>query len=374
MPARRRHLRMKTRCFGFGWMLLGALFLLPSRGYAQDRQGIVEALRTRQREFDRVRIDFHWLQCRAFLKDDPFDRANWHLDPDSSIRFECSMSIVRPDFRFALSGPLANQHDTVHAWIDGERTVRQLDPDGSWSVFVDDNRWAVHGPVPYLTPFEMQLCDVQLSLLEMLEAGGLDVERQMDDEVVLAGHPTGEPSRTEWEVRARLDPQRGYLPLELRADIDFKNGKHIYWTVKTLDSIPIGNIHIISEAILALNSSTDRKRWQIYHYKVTDAVRDKALDKQQLAVRIPNKNTKFMDSTKGYIRFTDARGKVTREKQLTREEMAERQLSLEKTREMEVVQYEQLRKRGRAFYAIVAGSACVVLGVAGIWVWRLRCR
>ena len=169
------------------------LLLSVTLSFAQDTDALLSSLRSRADAFDRVRVEYDWLQCRADKGDDPFDPENWHLDSGSSVRYTCVMSLLRPNLRFESSSRLPGESDTVRTWIDGKRSVRSWQDDNIWGVYVDDNRWAIHGPIPYLTPFEMQLCDVQHSLLEMVEAGGLTIDRWTDQEVILEGTPASPP-------------------------------------------------------------------------------------------------------------------------------------------------------------------------------------
>lgn len=356
------------------WVLVACLVTAGRASGGQDERRLGAALRERASCFDRVRVEFDWVEAQAPKKADPFDPSNWYVDAPAPLVRKCSIWLARPAFRFWRSSPVPGEDESVQTWIDGKRTSFRLERDGRWSVYIDDNRWAIHGVIPYLTPFEMQVCDVQMSLLEMLEAGGLEIERWTDDEVVLAGYPTAQPHECDWKVRAVLDPRAGFLPLELRADIDFKNRKHIYWTVRTLDSVPVGDIRIMSEAIFALDTSPLPKRWQIYHYRLTDVVRDDSLDKEKLGIRVPRENLDYNDTTRGYSYSTDARGRIIREKQLTPEEMAERERALAEARRQQMLALQQREKRRHSFSAIVYGSVAVVVAVAGLWLWRYRAR
>jgi hypothetical protein len=357
-------------------VLLGILSARP--GLAQhDESEILEALRARSSQFDQVHIDFEWLQCRAWLKDDPFDPETWHLDAGSSVLRECSISIVRPHFRLHVRSPIAGEDDTVKTWIDGQRTSVHRSPEGRHSVYIDDDgRWPLCGPIPYFTPFELQTCDVQESLLEMLEAGALHVEHSSGEEVILAGYPTTDPAPVQWEIRAVLDPRRGYVPVELHADIEYGwRRPHIHWTVGTTKTVPLRDIEIIGEAVLALDTSADPERWQIYQYRLTGLRCDDALVKKELAVTIPRKNTWLIDATKGYIRETDEQGRTIGEKQLSASEMVRRREARARSRQIRGDAAVEMRDRRAAFSVIVPASlGAVVVVVGGIWLWWRRRR
>ncbi len=332
---------------------------------------IQSALRARYSALDHLKVDFTWALYSAAVGKDPFDAADWR---PNDINMACEMWIVRPDFRWRRTRDVPYDRDTTCTWIDGRMTMKSLGSDGTWSVTIDRGRWEIHGPMPVLTPFEMQVCDVQQSILELVEGGGCTVEERTPERVVLAGRPIrddGQPSV--WSVRLTLDPQRGWVPreLEARAPRPEAANHEIVWKVRVIATSPVDGVYAIREAVLALDNGAS-KDWNIYHFLASRVGRDDTLSKAELAVEVPQANCKLLDRTTGLVRFTDEKGAVVFEQVKSPEQVREDQQRLGETMALANESRSAMAWRQRAFRAVVGLSAGAVLVTAGVWMWRRR--
>ncbi len=373
---------MNRRSFGalpsewLTFLLLSAWLARPP-ALAFDIEAVRTGLRAREQALDRIKVTYTWDPRRVPLKRDPFDPNNWIHEPNWAKQmgplYQCEMWIVRPHFRWYRSSALSFDREQLSTWIDGVTQTRCFSlEDRSWSVVIDDDRWRLFGPAPVLTPFEMQVCDIQDSLLQLLDRDELRVESETGDRVVLAGSPTINGQATPWTVRASLDPSRGWLPLELHAEVPHgaRSKKKIDWTVRTIDSIPVRGAHAIREMIFALNNQLDDKGWQIYHFVASSITADDSLSKDDLRVEIPTENLKLLDENSGLQRFTDDEGRVIHQEVKTPEQ---RERELQAVRQSFAMGQEarQVRStRQYAFYGVASAAGFVTVLAAGVWWWR----
>lgn len=344
------------------------LFQTASVG-GQDLAAAGAGLRARERALDRLRVSFDWVLVRPGPEADPFDSRNW----SGGWTWRCEMWLVRPHFRWHYAlitrSPYGFDRDVYKTWIDGKTMSRNLDPEGTWSVIIDRDRRQLHGPMPILTPFEMQFFDIQDNLRELLERGEVTVSESGGARVVL----TGKRKTDDWRVRATLDPGRGWLPIEYHAEQPYVYAdgvpRKIDWTMRTLQSSEVAaGIHLVTEAIIVLNNGID-PRWQVYHFTATHVERDEALSKNDLAVPIPRENLRFLDRTTGHSLDTDPRGEVIDEFWKTPEQMEREQQLIAETVLREAEAFNLRLSRPRAFAVIVAGAA-LAAAVAGAYAWR----
>jgi hypothetical protein len=360
---------------------LGALWFLacivcrPAR--AHDQESVRAALRARAQAVDHIKVTYTWDPRRLPLDNDPFDPNNWLQEPNWAHErgplYQCEFWLVRPDFRWHRTSALPYDRDEIATWIDGESQTRCFSPtDATCSVVIDSDRWKLHGPIPVLTPFELQICDVQDSILQLLERDELQIENENPDRVVLTGHPTQGSKPTLWTVRATLDPSREWLPVEVYAETPHSVGspKKIRWTVRTIDSLPVRGVHAIREAIIALdNGGLDKLGWQIYHYVASSIVADDTLTTEDLRVEIPAKNLKYLNRVTGLERQTDERGEATFEHVRTPEEAEEIQRAIAMSAAMGDEARKITGQRQRMFYWLVSSAAAATITAAGVWLW-----
>lgn len=346
-----------------------AIVLLATVGsvVGQEYEEVRKGLRARERQLSHLYVEFDWLGCPAPRCKDPFDPSNWQTGGDRVLRFSYRVWLARPDLKLEIRDLHDPGRDETKNWVNGRGVWKVRDGDEPWSVSIDDNRLLLTGPVPFLTPLEMQIFDHKTSLVELVEEGKLQIESQTDETVVLAGWPGY--FRPSWHIQATLDRTRGLLPVELKSKT--KDGT-IHWTMKTIQSVGVADTHAIKEAIIALsNSMADRKHWQIYHYQARRVQADATLSKQELEIKIPQRNVNLVNEIAGFARQIDASGRVTVERHWSPEE---REKQLEAAARLAARQREEQAQRARMFKAIVGGSTILVLGVAGLWVWRQRSR
>jgi hypothetical protein len=343
------------------------------QGQAVEEANIEAALRARARHLDKLLVEFDWSECRAPIESNPFDRQNWELDEMAhTARYEAR--ILRPHYLLHFSSPF--HRDSSRNWVDGIRMSRGRNNDGTWSVARDRNRWLTVGGLPVLTALEMwQTFDIQQSILEMIERGELGVERTTPDEVVLSGDrvrqtPTVPPR---WTVRAVFDPARGMLPLRISAVLKMDGLDDLEWEMATVGSVPLAEVHAIEEAILVLtNPNVERKKWQVYHYKVKSIWRDEGLTKQRLQIEIPRANVTVIDEVDLFARETDGRGKVVSYEQWTPEERARQIEAMQNTYQRWTESQRTIARRQRVLAVIVTSAAALALITLAGWIWHRR--
>lgn len=354
-------------------VLLGvALHNPPARS---DDADVLARMRQRERALAKLYVEIDWLRFRVPIRKDPFDRANWNLK-DVYQRDE-RYWIVRPHFKRWGCGPSAGPGSAPrcgwHNWLNGKHHYYAQEPDGSYSVMINPTRWITHGPEPKLTPLEMQLFDEQRSLLEVMEQGGLRVEKEDEEEVVLVGtappRPDGQPSQS-WEIRAVLDPRRDLLPLEIHTELPVGKRGRIYWTMRTWDAVPVGGVFAIREAAISL--STPGQDWQLYHFFARTLRRDESLTRESLALEFPTRRIRLIDHTTGLIRNTDEQGNVIYEERVPLEELERRDQIIQQTAVQAALGRKAQRERQSTFLWMVAGCALLTIAAGGIAIWRRR--
>lgn len=348
---------------------------LASSAAAQSEAEVLAALRARERAADKLRVEFTWEACKADLAVDPFDKANWQRGIQHGFTFKCTFALLRPWFQWHYEGP--NNWDkfcTVN-WLDGQTVWLSLDEEmgSAWSYTVDKQRWEVHGPFPIPTPFEMTVCDVQESVADILARGEMRVESRSADRVTLVGHPTWQGLETLWTVRATYDPTRGWLPVEYKADMPRGRGnpKKIEWTMRTMRSVPVGGVHVISEAIFALSNGLD-PRWQIYHYLASSVTRDESLTKADLEIPMPTRKLRLLNRLTGEVRDTNDAGEIIYQYWKTPEEVIEDQEAIAKSAAMATEARAARVARREVFTWLVGGAAALAVAAGSLWLWQRR--
>ncbi len=170
-----------------------------------------------------------------------------------------------------------------------------------------------------------------------------------------------------------FDPQRGWLPMELHAQVprNDRTGKNITWTMRTARSRRVGGVDAIDEAVFAMsNGVTDI--WQIYHFVAKSMSRDDNLTKSALAIELPSHNVNLLDRTTGLVRYIDADGQVVHERVKTSQEIVDDQLAMAAAFIAQGESHRELMRRQRIMTIAVVSGAIVTLGAAGIWLWRRR--
>ncbi|MBU0617565.1 MAG: hypothetical protein KKI02_07595 [Planctomycetes bacterium] len=342
-------------------------------GQSVEEADIVAALRARTGHLDKLFVEFDWSECRAPIESDPFDRRNWELD-EMAHTAQYEARILRPHYLLRFSSPF--HRDVATNWVDDIRVSRGLNNDRTWSVTRDRDRWLTVGGLPVLTPLELwQTFDIQQSILEMIERGELALERATANEVVLSGDRVRRKSTMppRWSVRAVLDPSRGMLPLRISAVLEMDGIEDIEWEMATVGSVLLAEVHAIEEAILVLtNRNVNRKKWQVYHYKVKGIRRDDSLTKQRLQIDIPRANVTVIDEVDLFVRETNGRGQVVSYERWTSEERAQQIEAMQNTHDRWMESQGTIAQRQRVLAVILASAAAVALITLAGWVWHRR--
>jgi hypothetical protein len=336
-----------------------------------DDTAVGEGLRRRLAELDRLVLRFDWYECRAPLEKDPFDRSNWEADPFAHT-LEFTAWVLRPHLRVVYRGPFKQRHVEIN-WLDGIRTSKSFDEDDAqWDVQRDRNRYRFAGPIPWLTPLEMwQTFDMQESLLELLESGRLTAQDTSPGRVMLTGKHLYPPPRN-WRLTAELDVSRGYLPVEVVAELEVSGGG-ISWRMRTLEARSIGDGFAIDEAVVALsNTAVNREKWQIYHFKVRSMERLASMATSDIAIAVPATNVDLIDEINLVKRKVDAAGRVRHEKRYTESEWKQESEALAATARAAFDAQAVRRARRQALIPIVVGSVAAVVLVGSVWIWRRR--
>ena len=332
---------------------------------ARDTDDALHALGVRQQQLGPMYVEIDWMGCPAPRGADPFDSANWQTTGERVLRESYRVWLARPDLKVEVFQAHRPNETWVKNWINGQRFAKARRAGEPWSLSIDANRALVTGPVVFLTPLEMQLFDIPLSLFELAEAGKLHVESETPDSIVLAGDPAY--YRLPASLRATLDRTRGLMPLELR--LTEASGK-IDWTMRTVRSAPIGGTYAIQEAIIALsNSQVSPKYWQIYHFNARRIEARPMLTAKDLEIEMPTADFQLVDYIHGLVRVVDASGRVVHEEQRSPEEM---QAAIEAYARARYTKEQEETRRTTAFWVIVASSVVVVALIAGFWLWRQR--
>lgn len=362
--------RLTPRWVKFTAVLYLAAFPISSAG-AQDQDAISRRLDERAAKFDKVQIEFLWTACRAPLNSDPFEKSRWILDGNSSARFEGTLWLSRPHFRLRLRGGPDQSTDETHTWIDGVHMSKSTRAGEPWSVIVDRDRYRVTGPMPLLTPFELQLCDIQESLADLVRRKEVAVRESSTSGIRLEGKPTMDGKPTPFTVRAELDPARHYVMTHL--ELVFAAPQATFeWEVRPLRFLPVRGVNLIEEAVFALRPA-DGSAWQIYHYVVASARVDESLNAATLAIEVPQKNLRLLDRISGEVRFTDESGQVIRQAHKTQEEIQQDRATLAATF-ANAQESKQLLARRRSAMYLIAGFAIASVIVTGILAWYVRRR
>jgi len=343
-------------------------------GLGRPEERVIQAIQGRLEATGKLYVEFQWYQCWAPRKSDPFDSRGWlHADePEGTVyNLDCRLWLVRPDLKFHLRGPLTWNRDITQSWVDGLRTSKSLQDGGAWSVVIDEERWNLFGPVPFLTLVEVEIFDIRQSLLELLQAGHVHVETESADAVRLSGKLPHEGGALPWVVRASLDPSRGCLPTELEAEAAIPNRRGtIRWHMKAIRSVPVNDTHAPAEAIIALGAPQEPDRYLIYHYRAITVEGRPGLSKSDLTFQIPERNVTIVDEVNLYTRSISAEGKVYNEEKWTREQR-DRDLALIRQSFTDSLGAKAiLASRQRMFSLMVIGCGVTVVALVGAWVWR----
>lgn len=353
-------------------VLLAVSAAIPSAVADIGLAQVMQQLRERRAALDRIEIDFDWRRCQASRKDDPYAPQNWRKE--GNHLFSCQMRLLYPHFQLDRRDVGERTSEAgIHAWIDGKLTSIHPQSDGRDGVLVYPQTFNVYKGMPLLTPMEMQVFDIQHSLVEIIEAGGFSARTSDDGLIVIDGLCALRPYH-EWQVTARLDPQRGLLPVELVAVLPIKNNtQKITWTQRTLASQPIGPVHAITEAITALfNEAVEMPEpvWQVYHCKVRRIERVPNLTKADLALQLPTRNFVLIDNVQGILREVDAQGATVYEEHRTAEDIR----LIEEAKLNAMHGAEELTRtaqaRARAFRYVLGGSVTLAVLVTGLLIWR----
>ena len=350
---------------------LGLLVILAALAAEAPGQNgdFARAFEARRARLTRVRVEYDWFQCKAPLKSDPYDRSNWieHEPGAFTIRFRAS--ILRPDFRLERRGEQAFNRDLKSSWIEGVSTTVNLDADGGHSVQVTPDRFNITGPLPLITPLELQTFDVQDSLFDLYKAGRLRRAAEMPTTVTLE---TAELGPVPWRIRAVLDKARDLAPRSINATLDVPGSGVIKWSMRVSGWHPVGETYVISDAIITLsNSAVDRREWQVYSYHATRIESVPQLSQHGLEISIPSRNVRITDEIRGYTRRVNSDGRVTYETQFTPEERKEQLQDIAKAWTLRAESARRLVVRRRIFIGILVSGAFGTLAMGG-WLWRRR--
>lgn len=359
--------------------LLCAAAALALPGFAQDAETLAADYRARLSALDRLRAEFDFSLYRASIGDDPFDPSKWYRGSDVEAPGSGIIRIARPNFQFQYRNETLAYKGTLKSWLNGRYISKYVDPNNEAHVLISRERRLVSGPLPILTPFELQSFDVQEAPIELLTAGALTVEARRGPVVILSGSPrlsTGEASA--WRLRLELDTSRHCLPLQMSATLAVTNPdgspRRIAWTMKTLSTLDVGGVPAIREAILAMDPGVPGVPWMIYHYLARSLVRDEGVTDASLNIEIPSRAVRLMDYTTGVSRMVNADGAVTHERLTTpqRMEAESREFAASLSQKIDS---DRLQAGRRWWFAgIVAAAGAGALVVLGALLLRRRIR
>jgi hypothetical protein len=240
-------------------------------------------------------------------------------------------------------------------------------------VYVTADLWPAHGGEPLFTPLELQSFDVAASYFDLIRAGVLRVVEQSAGRVVLSGAQEPGPMQPPWEYRLELDRARGYLPVKYDARLGGARDAHrIEWTMRTMDSVPLGPVHVIREAIIVLRpgAPTERDRWQLYRFTASSIRRDPSIDRDAISPKLPIDNYVLVDRTTGLTRSVDALGRIIHETRETPEELRRREELFQREVVASVGARETFQKRQTYFIVLTVAALLATAVAIGISVRR----
>jgi len=347
-----------------GWLGAGV--------FAQtDASDIWTRLAAREQALDRLYVEFDWYPFRCSLDKDPFDPAN-RVRERTDYQEGSRYWILRPHFRSEFHERDGDARRSAWAsWLDGKLTnLTRRSPDDPWSVGVYRSIYVACGVEPDLTPVEWQIFEWPESLYDWMRKGYLRVAERSSARVIIEGEQPSKWRQPPWRVRATLDTQRGYLPVELVARLPVDARHTIEWTMRVLDTAVVRGVHVAREAVLVLRPADPKERYAVFHW-IARAIRaDDSIDKESLRIELPTENVILVDYTSGLTRHIDANGRVVYEERTTPEEMEKRTREFSQMTAEASATATKLGSRRAALAWIVAGAVLLTGAAAGLSLWR----
>lgn len=343
---------------------------------------VVDEILERERHLSKLHVEFEWRAARAPIRANPYEDRWWTEAELPMWRCQQVIRILRP--WFAMDSRCYSGYGR-QTWVDGILTQvnRESDQpdDQPWGVYITPDIWPVHGGQPWLTPLEMQSFDADESYFDLLRSGELRLAEQTAERVVLSGTmesrpgQEGQPGRSPWELRLELDPRRGYLPLEYHARLPVGRAGTLEWTMRTLDSVAVGPVHVVREAIIVLRPGRplDRDGWMLYRFTASSIRHDPTIDRAAVSPRLPTENFGLVDRTTGLRRHVDAQGRVIFEQQQTPEELRRDEELFQRRVVASALARQELPRR-QTYFIVLTVAALLATAAAVAIVWRRRMR
>lgn len=325
---------------------------------------VLNALRERARRLDRLRASFTLAEFQAPQDRDPFDTSNWLWPPHACVH-QYTFVLLRP--HFLIHHEAGRDPQQTMNWLDGVHVGLQLEPDGSWSGTRNRVRRLAATPYPWLTFFDMDVLDLERSLVELIEHGWLAV-RGVDPMISLAGEVPTSPTGPRWNLRVTLDPAHDYALVDITCDIRAGGGV-IEWRLRVNAYQPVGASWLPKTAVAAVkNTNVNKTHWQMYEFRLLTAAIDPRMTQRDLAITIPTTNAKFIDQIEGWYRAVDANGRVAEERRWDPAEYEANMQAIARANYLRQQSAAELRRRRTVFFAIIA-TAVVAAASLGGWAW-----
>lgn len=338
---------------------------------------VIEQFLAREAALRSVYVEFDWTLYHCDLLKDPFERENWRaIRADQVQRTHYEMWILRPHMRFRATGAGFPEREQHRSWFEGESTTVAVREDGYWDVTIDKARFAVGGPIPFVTPVELyQVFDIQQDLFELVRGGHMRVTSQSAETVVLTGDGVpqfAEAPSADWRVTAELDRVHGLLPRRLQAEVDVPGGGgKILWEMRAVETRPVGDTWGISEAVLAVkNTALKSNNWMVCHFRADKYESRPEMRREELVIAVPKTKVDITDVNRGIDRRVDGAGRVLRDRRITREQLEAERRMLAQARHDQQASLEKIARRKDWLGWMLGGSAVATLTVLGLWLWK----
>lgn len=349
-------------------MFRTAMLLLLGIGAAVTPADTRAQFLEREQRLTGLHAKYRWFWGKAPRSADPFDRNTWIVDDPTNVDSSIEAWIVRPHFRVHERRGGESPKDLDTAWVDGKRTAKHHSAD-AWGVTIDQNRRYVTGPIPFLTPLELQTFDLQESLFELVRSGALAITAEDAAHVKLENGVTA--LRVPWKLRVTLNKTYDLAPEEVEARLDLDHGA-ILWRMRTTRFDPAGKTFVIGQAILAMNNeNVDRTKWQTYLFDASTYQHESTLTVADLEVDLPTRNVMVVNEIDCYSEVVDGSGKVVDQRRWTPEE---RKIEIQQAADGWAQRQESIAALGRRrtlFGYSVSAAALLVIGL-GVWAWKRR--
>lgn len=347
---------------------------------AQDKSSLLRGLEARAERLCNVVAEFSIDVVQIPRTSDPFDVSNVQA-AKRMMHYDCRLALFGSEFVLSVTGEAEWEKALWFQWRGGKLTTRTRDASGRSSVIVDPHYWRVMPSNAVLTPYDLALFEAHASLLKMAIQGLLSVTTDQNGNVVAEGYPltegypTGNGNRSDWHIKAVLDPRRGYYPVRLSATLEveketFGDEGAVHYEMRPSRSQTVNGVEFVADAIVAMRSR-DVPLWQINAFKLKSVATDPVSAAALMDETLPSQNVAFLDRTTGVGRVTDSDGIVTFEQKRTPEQLAEDQAAIAKSLAGRRESAQELERRSVFLWTSVIATAIIAL-FAGVLVVRRR--